>query len=504
MRLANPILFYAIATLALSLMSALQLSAQEAIPQNQADNLTESIRELQAQIRELRAVVEQLRQESMHDREEAVALRRELHATVPGQNSAIEISQNESDKRLSKVEENIQLLDSKVDEQHQTKIESASKYRMRLSGIVLFNLFSNRGTVNTIDNPSLAIDRSPIDSAGSFGGTIRQSIIGLEVFGPRVAGARTSADMQLDFAGGFSQTLNGVTLGLARLRTGVVRLEWPRTTIVAGQDGLFFAPTSPTSFASLSQPALSNAGNLWAWTPELRMEHRFDVSEESSITVQAGVLDGLAGEPPSSEYLRQPTAGEKSSQPAYAAHVGWLRTHSAQTIKLGTGIYYSRQNWGFSRRIDAWAALADWELPIGRLFQLSGEFHRGRAIGGLGGGIGQSVLFNGPLSSATTDVIGINTTGGWAQLKFKPLSKLEFNGAVGQDNPYAADITYLSSPQGYVNPRLVRNRGGLVNAILRPRSDLVFSLEYHRIQTFQVPKVSLTASDINLGAGVIF
>jgi len=33
----------------------------------------------------------------------------------------------------------------KVDEQYQTKVESASKYRMRLSGIVLLNLFSNWG-----------------------------------------------------------------------------------------------------------------------------------------------------------------------------------------------------------------------------------------------------------------------------------------------------------------------------------------------------------------------
>jgi hypothetical protein len=34
------------------------------------------------------------------------------------------------------------LVQAKVDEQYQTKVESASKYRVRLSGIVLMNLLS--------------------------------------------------------------------------------------------------------------------------------------------------------------------------------------------------------------------------------------------------------------------------------------------------------------------------------------------------------------------------
>ena len=57
-------------------------------------------------------------------------------------------------QHAASLDEEYQLLSGKVDEQYQTKVESASKYRMRLSGIVLLNLFSNVGTVNNADIPS--------------------------------------------------------------------------------------------------------------------------------------------------------------------------------------------------------------------------------------------------------------------------------------------------------------------------------------------------------------
>src|SRR5207244_420216 len=181
---------------------------------------------------------------------------------------------------------------------YQTKVESASKYRMRLSGIVLLNLFSNVGTVDNADIPSIAYDRPPGGSGGSFGGSLRQSEIGLEVFGPQLAGAHTKADLQLDLGGGFPRALNGVNFGLLRLRTGTMRMAWSRT---------------------------------------------------------------LFGQP----------------------------------LRVGVGGYYGRQSYGFNRNVDGWAGMTDWDLPLGRQFSLSGKFYRGRALGGLGGGVGRSVFFSG-------------------------------------------------------------------------------------------------------------
>src|SRR5437764_14851124 len=58
------------------------------------------------------------------------------------------------EQRLSSLEDTTQLLNSRVDDQYQTKVASASKYRVRLSGIALLNTFSNRGVTDNQDIPS--------------------------------------------------------------------------------------------------------------------------------------------------------------------------------------------------------------------------------------------------------------------------------------------------------------------------------------------------------------
>lgn len=472
------------------------------------ESLNSTLRELQSQISELQASVRELREEAEHYRVETRELRDELArgglpSSSPEQPKAL--PPQGADQRLAKVQEDIQLLNSKAVEQYQTKVESASKYRVRLSGIVLFNMFGNRGVVDSIDNPALAEPRTGVDSTGTFGGTLRQSIIGLEAFGPEIGGARTSADVNFDFAGGFpGGALNGVAFGLVRLRTARLRFQWANTSVIAGQDTLFFAPLAPTSFASLSTPALSYAGNLWAWVPQVRVEHKVALSDVSSLTFAGGILDGITGEPPSSEYLRHAQAGEKSGQPAYAARAAWTHDLFGRPLTIGSGAYYNRQNWGFNRTVDGWAATSDVDMPLGKRFSVSGEFYRGRAIGGLGGGTGRSVLLSGESSDPATQVLGLDSMGGWAQLKFSATNKLELNGAFGQDNPFANDLRGFSSPQSYTNSAIARNREAFVNFIARPRSDLVLSIEYRRIRTFDTARGSDIANHINLSAGVLF
>src|SRR6202158_3685768 len=128
--------------------------------------------------------------------------------------------------RIAKLEEGQDVMEGKINDQYQTKVESGSKYRLRLSGIVLLNLFENRGTVDNEDFPSLAESlqaNEPNASPGIFGGTLRQSQIRLQAFGPDVAGARTSADINFDFAGGFPDAPNGAWMGLVGMRRATGR-----------------------------------------------------------------------------------------------------------------------------------------------------------------------------------------------------------------------------------------------------------------------------------------
>jgi hypothetical protein len=494
-------------------------------PDAQTDAMTNAIRDLQQQVHELKSAVAEVRSEAAQYRAETTELRQELKMArkrdLPSEASAEEkpdasttslqssatnpISAPGSlDERISSLEDASTLLNGKVDEQHQIKVESGSKYRVRLSGIVLMNLFSNRGTVDNQDIPSYAAPSTSYGSNGNLGGTLRQSEFGLEVFGPEVAGAKTSGSVQFDFSGGFPNTQNGVNYGLMRLRTASMRMDWKNTSVVAGQDNLFFSPLSPTSFASLSIPAFGYAGNLWGWIPQVRVEHQFDLSDGQNITVQAGLLDNVSGEPPYSEFNRLAQAGENSGQPAYAARAAWSETIHGDPLSFGVAGYYTRQSWGFNRSVDGWSGMADWNVPIIPRLSFSGEFYRGRAIGALGGGIGQSVLYTGDPRDPATQIRGLNSIGGWSQLKFKPIDKLEFNGAFGLDNPFARDFNGFAGDLSIYGAALRQNRSALLNFILRPRSNVLFSAEYRHLRTRQNYGTSNAAEQFNLMMGVLF
>ena len=500
-----------------------------AVPSSQNDSTAAAIHELQQQVNELRSAMAEVRSESEQYRAENAELRHELQAARspsastagPASRDAYQLaspsnadppraqsdppkaSQSSSvEDRVASLEESTQLLNSKVNDQYQTKVESASKYRVRLSGIVLLNLFNSHGDTDNLDFPSLV--RGPGTGTGSFGATLRQSQIGLEVFGPTWAGAKVSGSLQADFAGGFPSTWNGVNSGIFRLRTASMRMDWKDTSIVAGQDNAFFSPLSPTSFASLAIPALNYAGNLWAWTPQFRVEHRFELSGDQNILLQGGILDNLTGGFPPNEYFRVPGPGELTRQPAYALRTGWTRTAFGQPMTFGVAGYYSRQNWSYDHYVDGWSGMADWQIPLGSRVLFTGEFYRGEAIGGIGGDISQTVVFDGDPNNPATPVKGLNAIGGWSQLKFKATHTLEFNAAFGLDNPTTSEVRGAVASQPYLfNPLLVQNRGALVNFVFRPRSNLLFSGEYGHLRTAQLNDAN-SADQFNLVMGILF
>jgi hypothetical protein len=471
---------------------------------NAQDTLQDSIQALQKQTSEIRALLEEMKAEAAELRRQLEITREQLR--VAGSPASLESAEGQARQEpLQKLEEEQQLLNAKLEEQSQTKVESASKYRVRLSGAVLVNLLSTRGTVDNLDFPNFVLASRAIYSPGSFAASVRQSLLGLEIFGPEIRGARVSADVQMDFAGGFPNAPDGVTFPLPRLRTAMVRLSSPTTTIAAGQDAPFFSPLSPTSVASISVPALSYSGNLWTWIPQARIERRLNLRSDSHLIVQGGILDPLTGEPPYFQFFRVPQAGESSRQPAYATRVAWSRHVSGGDLTIGSAGYYSRQSWGFERYTDGWAGTSDWIIPVAGPFEFSGEFYYGRAVGGLGGGLGRSVVMSGPITDPLTEVKALHSTGGWAQLKFRQTEKLEWNGVFGQDNVLARDLRLFPlAQQTYSDPSIARNRSSLVNFVYRPRSDVLLSLEYHRIRTFRIYGQSDRADQVNLTMGVVF
>ena len=481
-RLASSALFAA----ALACILPTSLSAQPSSSSSASEQAAPSTETLLAEIRRLTAAIEALQTQLAESRRETAEVQQSLQSL------------------REQLDEERELLQGQLSSIDQTKVESGSKYRVRLFGMALMQLISTRGAVDNIDLPNLAIESVPGDSGGSISAGVRQSYIGLAVFGPRVGNLTTSGDIRLDFFHGFPAANDGLSSPGVRLRTMQIAFDGPNTSIRAGQEAPFFSPLSPSSLASTAYPALSTSGNIWSWTPQVYVERRVTQPDDTTLSLRAGVLDSMSGELPAGEYSRLATAGERSRMPALAGRVGVRRGAEERVTSAGVGGYFARQNWGYDRTINAWATTADWELPFTSALRVSGEAYAGTAIGGLGGGAHSSVLFDGAPDEPASSVFPLHSYGGWIQLKLKANPRTELNAAYGLDRSKPRGARGLLQPPNDETPSASRNASDLFNVIYQVRSNVFLSVEYRRIWTTRFDGRSWLADHLNLVGAVVF
>lgn len=484
----------------------LTLSAQSTPTSDDQPDIRAAVRQLQSELRQTRqelAAAEKKIDFLGHELSQLRKANADTSDRTGGDTygSAADASVSSSADVEESASQDPNLLRAQLEEQQQTKVESASKYRVKLSGLILMNAFSNRGTVDLVDIPNRAFNSS---GPGSTGATLRQSIIGLQVIGPQLLGARSSGSVSVDLAGGFPERPFGTTSGLLRLREAKMNLDWLNTSLVVGQEVPAISPLSPTSFATLAEPAFSWSGNLWVWTPQVFLTQKFRTSDSSYFSIGGGLALPLTEEAPLTSQFTVPSPGELSRRPAFETVVGWHSRHAGQPLTIGLGGYLSRLKYGVANDVNGWAGTAFWEVPVTSYLQWSGEAFRGQAIGGLGGGVWQTVAYNGAPIPALSQLRPLNAVGGWTQLKVKALPKLEFNVAGGQDNVLAFDLRWTSQLTGEYGTVFARNRAAFVNTIYRPKSNLLFSLEYRKIWTYPYVGNGNRADQVNAAAGVSF
>jgi len=405
---------------------------------------------------------------------------------------------------VASADQDVGFLAAKVSELHQDKVESASKYPVKLSGLILFNSYVNGGSVASQDLPVLAFPKTAGSANGSIGATLSQTLLGIEVKGPKLLGAQSSGDASIDFAGGYPTTPYGITAGLIRLRTASVRLDWSKTSLQIGQDTPFFSPLSPTSYATVAEPAFSWAGNLWVWTPQIEIERRIALTSDSSLVLQTGLLDPLTEETPAFQ-IRTASAGEATRVPAVAGRIAWQHASSSRLpFAVGIAGYHARQRYDALPEIDSWTVNSDFDLKPSRYLEFSGEWYEGQAVGGLGGGIWTSVVYP-DTTEPHTAIHPLRSTGGWAQIKVKPSLQWEVNMALGQDENYGRDLRFFPiSYTDYGSTPFQKNHASFINAIYRPKTSLLFAVEYRRLFTAPSTGESATGDQLNLAAGVQF
>ncbi|QMV20457.1 hypothetical protein GOB94_16060 [Granulicella sp. 5B5] len=411
---------------------------------------------------------------------------------------------------ISDIQEQQSLQEAQIATHEQTKVESESKYPVKVTGLILFNSFVNTGAVDIPSTPTIAIAGS-----GSTGASVRQTVLGLDAMGPHLFGARSSADLRIDFEGATpSYSVAGysgpyASTGLLRLRTAHAALTWDTTEAYFSLDRPIISPDAPTSLTAVAEPALAWSGDLWTWNPQLGITQNVHLGQKSTLRLQAALID--TGDAPQTPVVTttatgvvSPTAAEQSRWPGIEARFALYGSgDSEEADHIGVGGYFSKHD-TTSYNFDAWAATLDARFHLAKGFQLSGNAYRGAALGGLGAGGYKDYVTAESGSSGEYYSQALDDVGGWVQVKKIFTPRWEANAAYGIDNVFSQELRrYMTAGTGpYQN--LARNSTYTGNVIFRPSAYLLFSVEYRHIDSAPIVGAPAISDIIGLAAGYKF
>ena len=415
------------------------------------------------------------------------------------QTEAVEAARSDAahlEAQVSALREQQDLQQSEIATHEQTKVESASKFPVKLTGLILVNGYFNSSGVDVIQTPAVALG-----GPGTAGFSLRQSVLGLDARGPRVLGAATSTDVRVDFFG--SPVQNSYTGGgVVRLRTAHGELAWNSGRVFAALDRPILNPNTPSSLTAVAEPALAWSGNLWNWMPQVGGEYETPSAGRSRLVFAAAVADVPDPPPLRANTVTTPTASlaEQTRRPGSEARLGYSYGDRLTGLHVGVGGYYSPHRSGNDFRFDAWAGTVDLRIPITRYFQLSGSGYRGAALGGLGAGAFKDYVWR-----RTDDTYhALDDAGGWAELKARIGERLEFNTAYGLDNAFTHQLRpYVTAAAGWYQD-LGRNATLTSNIIYSPTAYTLFSFEYRRIDSTSATGTASMSDVYGVAAGYRF
>jgi len=492
-------------------------SADQENVSEQIQKLTEAMAKAQAQLEQSQRQLDELRQQ-------LAALQRQMvqsGAPVPSSTSAglppaepssVPSSPSNTSAALEDIRERQAMQESEIATHEQTKVESESKYPVTITGLLLFNGFVNTRQVDMAATPTVALD-----GTGSTGASIQQTILGFNARGPHLFGARSYADLRIDFDGNSTSSASSAvytgyyntTAAIVRLRTAHAGLQWQHTDAYFSLDRPIFSPDAPTSLTAVAEPALAWSGNLWTWNPQVGVTQDLGLANSYKLRLQGALMDvGDAPlstmSPAAAQSTVLPASGEQSRWPGEEARIALLGSMAEEGSHVGVGGYFAPHLSPAGTRFDAWAATLDAKLVLPGRMQFTGSFYRGAALGGLGGGAYKDFGFVLEPESTRYYFRPYDDVGGWAQVKEKFSERLEFNAAFGLDNAFARQVRPYFVTGGTTYQNLSRNRTYTGNVIYSPVSYLLFSLEFRHLESVPVIGASTESNIIGIAAGYKF
>ena len=127
-------------------------------------------------------------------------------------------------EQQSDLADTVNLVQSQVAEQAQTKVESSSKLPVKIYGTILSTTFFNTRDTDWADVP-FAVNPPSAFNSGWFSSSLRQSRIGIEVNGPTIGQFKTTGVFAMDFMGGSTDYQATPLFGLPEIVYAYARLE---------------------------------------------------------------------------------------------------------------------------------------------------------------------------------------------------------------------------------------------------------------------------------------
>ncbi len=371
------------------------------------------------------------------------------------------------------VPERLDIVERRVEEQAQTKVEAPSRFPLELTGTALFQTFYNTKGANGVDVPTTAA-ATPGRAAG--GATVRQSIIGLRYHGPQTLwGGKISGSLMMDFWDGNTE---GATTPF-RIRTADFTVDWASRSVSLGLMKPLISPHNPNSMAYIGITPLTSAGNLWRWQPQVRFEQR------------AGWFKGQAAVMQTNEDSTGAPANLLSSRrrPSLELRAAAAKSFAGdRSFEIGVGTHMSESRLG-SQSLPSRIVSADWLVtPLSKL-TLTGAFFNGENVHHLGS-LRQSfrIAANG---FATT----VRSTGGWAQISVPATSRVTFNWFAGIHDDRDSDLNRGQNG---------RNRNAGANVMYRMAPNVVLTFEGLQIRSNYVGTVNRRMNRYDLSIAYLF
>ena len=432
---------------------------------SRAQTLDDQVRRLVSEVQQLREELDLVKQEMRRMRPAAypVAIAStDVAGVLPADPATAEVAAREPQQEVTSAEV-LPLIQAQLNEQAQSKVESNSKFPMRLFGTVVSNTYMNTGEPNWLDVGNVVTPVPAGLPTGSFNSSLRQSRIGAIVDGPMIGKMKSSALMAMDFFGGTPNFQMGEVIGIPRLLYAYFRVEGEKTAFEVGHDHAILAPKNPTSLTGMAFPILFRAGNLYLRAPQIRVEQVLASGNFGQLRIVGGILAPVAGDFSTASYLFVPPnlAGERSRRPAVESRISWRQKpagpYEEPKWEFGISGHYAKERYLTGLRPSKVIA-GDFDVNVKRL-GFGGEFFAGENLDQFGASIAQ---------------IG-RSVGGFGEVRLAATRKLEFNGGYGTDHLYKINR--------FPGLTLKKNSSPFANTIYQVTPELGMSLEWRKLET---------------------